>query len=166
MQHILPTHLFKAVIIIALIAFIGCEKKTDQQNEMSADDISADTISAVNPPSDIETEPDGEQKVTIPDVTGTWTGTFDGKSTTLDITEQTDSSFSGKIIINYKQPLKQTIKGQFNPSTLKISMVDQLHSKFMGKYNGSLKEDFKSFSGTFTKNRDGSEYSFNLKIKE
>jgi hypothetical protein len=171
MQLKFHIQILMVVIFLLAVSFSGCGDKTDQQGEMKTDnieahDISPDTISAVNPPSDSETEPDGEQMITIPDVTGTWTGTFDGKSTTLEITEQSDSNFTGKISINYKQPLHQTVKGNFSPSTLKISMVDQLHSKFMGKYKGDLKEDFKSFSGSFTKNRDGSQYSFNLKIKE
>lgn len=162
MQHRLPTHLFKAIIFIALIAFIGCEKKTEQQNEMSADDISPDTISTVNPPSDTEIEPDGEQMITIPDVTGTWTGTFDKRATTLKITEQTDSSFSGKITINYREVINQEVKGTIHPSSMKMTMADQLHSRYRGKYNGTLSEDGKTFSGTFTMDLDGSKFSFNL----
>jgi hypothetical protein len=162
MQHRLPTYLFKAVFIIALIAFIGCEKKTDQQNEMSADDISADTISAVTPPSDSESEPDGEVKITIPDVTGTWSGTFDKRATILNITEQTDSSFSGKITINYREVINQEVNGMIHPSSMKMTMADQLHSRYRGKYNGTLSDDGKNFSGNFTMDLDGSKFSFNL----
>jgi hypothetical protein len=155
----------KLVVLILLsisIFFLGCEKKTDKI-EQSKQQISNEQVTTDS--SSITDEPVGEKEIPIPDIKGTWTGTFDGKSTTLEIVEQTDSSFSGKISINYKQPLYQTVKGSFTPSTLKISMVDQLHSKFMGKYSGELSLNYDSFSGTFTKNRDGSKYSFNLNKK-
>jgi hypothetical protein len=44
-------------------------------------------------------------------------------------------------------------------------MVDQIHSKYMGKYNGKLSDDAKNLSGTFTMNRDGTKSSFNLNKK-
>ncbi|HEY6627199.1 MAG TPA: hypothetical protein VIZ21_09600 [Ignavibacteriaceae bacterium] len=154
--------IFALILLSASIVFLGCEKKTEQSQQpkdgIQTEQTAPDTVSEIK-------EPVVEEKIIIPDIKGTWTGTFDGKPTTLNITEQADSSFSGKITINYKQTLNQDVKGNFSPSTLKMSMVDQLHSKFMGKYIGNLSEDFKKFSGTFTKNRDNSTYSFNLNKK-
>ncbi len=150
------------LLLIVSIGFWGCEKKTDKieqpKEQVLTDQKTPDSSSKTD-------EPVTETRISIPDIKGTWTGTFDGKSTTLEITEQTDSNFFGNISINYKQPLHQTVKGNFTPSTFKISMIDQLHSKFMGKYNGELTKDYKSFSGKFTKNRDGSKFSFNLNKK-
>lgn len=149
-------------IISAFLFFIACEKKTEQTKQpkdgTQTEQTAPDKLQEIK-------EPVVEEKISIPDIKGNWTGTFDGKLTTLNIIEQTDSSFSGKITINYKQPINQDVIGNFNPSTLKMSMADQLHSKYMGKYNGNLSNDYKSFAGTFTKNRDGSQYSFNLKKK-
>ena len=153
------------LIVLTAMVFFGCEKKAgeSQQTEdgVKSENVSADTSSSV--PS--ENEPAVDNKIQIPDIKGTWTGVFDGKSTTLTITEQTDSSFSGKISINYKQTLNQDVNGNFSSSTLKMSMVDQLHSKFMGKYDGKLSSDSKNLSGTFIMNRDGTKTSFNLNKK-
>jgi FlaG/FlaF family flagellin (archaellin) len=152
------------LVMLTAVVYFGCEKKTDQSEEPTDNgDTEVITTDTTSGDDTIEKEPLEETKITIPDIRGPWTGKFDGKSTTLEITEQTDSSFFGKISINYKQTLNQNVKGNFSPTALKITMIDQLHSKFMGKYNGKFGENYNSFSGTFTKNRDGSQYTFNLK---
>jgi hypothetical protein len=108
-------------------------------------------------------EPVVEEIVTvIPDLKGKWTGTFDKRSTVLNITEQTDSSFSGKISISYREAINQEVRGTISPTTSKMLMKDQLHSRYRGKYGGKLSEDGKNFSGTFTMDLDGSKLSFNL----
>lgn len=164
-KHTLIKKFLTVLMLSASLIYFGCEKKAENskqtQQEVTSETISPDSASSVA----TESEPGNENKIQIPDIKGTWTGTFDGKSTTLNITEQTDSSFSGNISINYKQTLNQDVKGNFSPITLKISMADQLHSKFMGKYDGKLSEDNKKISGTFTKNRDGLKFSFNLNKK-
>ena len=157
--------LFISLILLSVISYFGCEKKAGESKQtedgVKSENVSADTSSSV--PS--ENEPATDKKIQIPDIKGTWTGTFDKRATTFTITEQTDSSFSGKITVNYKQTLNQDVEGNFSPTSLKISMSDLIHSKYMGKYDGKLSEDFKNFSGTFTKNRDGLQTSFNLNKK-
>jgi len=163
-QRTLFKQLFSAMVILAVIAFIGCEKKTEQQQgEVKNESVIPDTTSSISEPE--VGEPIIKEKITIPDIKGTWTGTFDKRTTTLKITEQTDSSFSGKISIKYRETINQDVKGTFSPTTKKISMTDQLHSRFMGKYNGTLSNDDKVISGTFIMNSDGSKYSFNLTKK-
>ena len=159
-QLLLKQFLTILIISVSLIYF-GCEKKAEKTDQPK-EEVTSETVMTDSTGSTKTNEPAAEEKMQIPDLKGTWTGVFDGKSTTLQITEQTDSSFSGKISINYKQTLNQDVKGNFSPASLKISMADQLHSKFMGKYNGKLSKDYKNFSGTFTKNRDNSNFSFNL----
>ena len=159
-QSLLKQFLTIIIISVSLIYF-GCEKKAEKTDQPK-EEVTSETVMTDSTGSTKTNEPAAEEKMQIPDLKGTWTGIFDGKSTTLQITEQTDSSFSGKISINYKQTLNQDVKGNFSPASLKISMTDQLHSKFMGKYNGKLSKDYKNFSGTFTKNRDNSNFSFNL----
>ena len=164
-KHKSKKMIFVSLVLFVSVVYFGCEKKTDNTEvktdnseieEITPDTTSGDSIEELKDPVE-------ETEIVIPDLKGSWTGKFDGKSTTLEITEQTDSSFMGKISIKYKQTLNQNVKGNFSPTTLKITMIDQLHSKYMGKYNGKFGEDYNSFSGTFTKNRDGSQYKFNLK---
>lgn len=142
-KNILSNWIFTVLLILTVVAYFGCEKKTEENGNKD------------NPKTEIKT----------PDLTGKWTGIFDGKSTVLDITEQTDSSFSGKVNISYRQAINQEVKGTFSPTTLKMTMTDQLHSRFQGVYSGSLSKEADNFSGTFTMDQDGSKYSFNLSKK-
>jgi len=164
MLYKFPKQIFTFVILLLGVVLFGCGDKTEKQNEMSADDISPDTISTLTPLTE-ERETEDEMMVSIPDVKGTWTGTFDKRATSLKITEQTDSSFSGKITINYREVINQEVKGMVHPSSMKITMADQLHSRYRGKYSGTLSEDGKTFSGTFTMDLDGTKFSYNLTKK-
>lgn len=158
-KHSISKLLFTVMISITVIAFIGCEKKVEQQQTDIKTEVDApDTVSAIE-------EPEVDEKIEVPDLKGTWTGKFDKRATTFKITEQTDSSFSGKITINYRQVINQEVKGTFSPTTLKMTMKDQLHSRFEGKYDGKLNKDLNNFSGTFTMKLDGSKFSFNLNKK-
>jgi len=155
-------------IMLAIVVFSGCDSKTEKQ-DITKDDGNTEQVKPdsslvedVNPEEDV---PDTETSVDIMDITGTWTGVFDKRSTVLNITEQTDSSFSGKISISYREIINQEVKGSFSTTTMKISMTDQLHSRYQGKYKGKLSEDGKNFSGTFTMDLDGKQFSFNLNKK-
>jgi hypothetical protein len=152
--------------ILAVTVYYGCEKKT-AESDTSIDNVETETIvTDTNSNETItEIEPVEEIEIVIPDLKGTWTGTFDSRSTVLNITEQTDSSFSGKISISYRQAINQDVKGSFSPSTMNMKMKDQLHSRFRGKYNGKLSKDVDNYSGTFTMDLDGSKFSFNLNKK-
>jgi len=152
--------------ILAVTVYYGCEKKTDE-SETSIDNVETETIVPNTNSSETltEIEPVEEIEIVIPDLKGTWTGTFDSRSTVLNITEQTDSSFSGKISISYRQAINQDVKGSFSPSTMNMKMKDQLHSRFRGKYNGKLSKDADNYSGTFTMDLDESKFSFNLNKK-
>ena len=160
-KHILLKQFVAVLIMLTAIVYFGCEQKTEKadepQDEVNTEEGTQDTSSGVKEPA--------AEEITIPDITGTWSGVFDGRSTVLKITEQTDSSFSGKISISYRQAINQDVKGTFSPTTMSISMADQLHSRYMGKYSGKLSEDNKNFSGTFTMDLDGKKFSFNLNKK-
>lgn len=154
--------LFTTLLLLSILAQFGCEKKTEKieqpKEEVKTEEVMPDTSSGIK-------EAVIEVKITIPNIKGTWTGTFDKRVTTLTITEQIDSSFSGKISIKYKETINQDVKGTFSPTSKKVSMTDQIHSKYMGKYNGKLSDEGKNLSGTFTMNRDGTTTSFNLNKK-
>ena len=157
---------FVVLVIITSVIYFGCEKKTDQSEEPT-DNADTEVITSDTTSGDATTENETVEdvKITIPDIRGTWTGTFDQRSTVLNITEQTDSSFSGKISISYRQAINQEVKGSLSPATMNMKMKDQLHSRFQGKYNGKLSEDADNYSGTFTMDLDGSKFSFNLNKK-
>ena len=161
-KHTSFKSLFISLVLLSVILYFGCEKKvekTDQPKEkITTDGVTPDTTVDVK-------DPVIEEKISIPDIKGTWTGIFDGKSTTLNITEQNDSNFSGKISISYREAINQDIKGSFSPTTLKMTMTDQLHSRYQGSYAGNLSKDLNSFSGTFTMKVDGSKFSFNFNKK-
>ena len=155
-----------AVVMLTVVVYFGCEKKTDK-TESQMDNVETETIvpDTASDETITEIEPVDEIEIVIPDLKGTWTGTFDSRSTVLNITEQTDSSFSGKISISYRQAINQDVKGSFSPSTMNMKMKDQLHSRFRGKYNGKLSKDADNYSGTFTMDLDESKFSFNLNKK-
>ena len=157
---------FAVLVMITAVVYFGCEKKTDQSEEPTENaDTEVITTDTTSGDTTTEIEPVEETKITIQDIKGAWTGTFDNKSTALNITEQTDSSFSGKISISYRQAINQDVKGSFSPATMNMEMKDQLHSRYRGTYNGKLSEDGKNFSGTFIMDLDGSKFSFNLNKK-
>jgi PBP1b-binding outer membrane lipoprotein LpoB len=158
-KQILTSISFAGLILFIILIQAGCEKKTEQpKEENKTEEITPDTSSKISPPV-------VEEKISIPDIKGTWAGKFDNHATTLTITSQTDSSFSGKISISYRQAINQEVKGSFSPSTMKMTMTDQLHSRYEGGYDGKLSADLKNFSGTFTMKLDGSKLSFNLNKK-
>ncbi len=158
---------FLAIILISLgiIVFFGCEKKTETP------EIKEDTMQETEQQSEQEvveetTEPEPEEPVVqIPDLLGQWTGKFDARNTVLNITEQTDSTFKGKITISYREVINQEVEGTISPSTMRMTMKDMLHSRFRGRYAGKLSDDGKTFSGTFTMDLDKSQFSFNLTKK-
>ena len=156
------SRLSAVLLFAASIVFVGCEKKSEQTEQpkdgIQTEQTAPDTVSEIK-------EPVLEEKITIPDMKGTWNGVFDKRATTLKITEQTDSSFSGTITINYREVINQEVKGNFSPTTLKMTMTDQLHSRYQGSYSGKLSNDLNSYSGTFTMKIDGSKFSFNLNKK-
>lgn len=152
------------LIVFTSITYIGCEQKNDRAEQPENAKVSADTTSIAfksEEPKDTVVV----AKIIVPDMIGTWNGTFDGRSCTLKITEQIDSSFTGKITINYRQVTNQDIKGILYPRTGEITMADQLHSRYQGKYKGELSTNNNNFSGTFTMDNDGTKYSFNLNRK-
>jgi hypothetical protein len=153
-------------LLLAAIALVGCgEKKTE--TEKKQDVVKKTEVQKLKkiPPKKSTQKKNPVVVPTIPDITGNWTGTFDGRSAFLTITEQTDSSFAGKVTINYRQQINQVVKGSFSPATMNMSMSDQTHSRFMGKYDGKLSNEASVYSGHFIMNVDGSKLSFNFKKK-
>lgn len=153
-----------AVLLIATI-FIGCEKKTEAPNGDQNTSMESESTPIEETPEEID-EPEAEEPtVQIPDLKGQWTGKFDSRNTVLNITEQTDSSFKGRITISYREVINQEVEGTISPTTNRITMRDLLHSRYKGRYTGKLSEDGQKYSGIFTMDVDKTQLSFNLTKK-
>jgi hypothetical protein len=106
-----------------------------------------------------------EEVVKVPDLTGTWTGSFDRRATTLKITEQDSSTFKGNITINYRDVINQQVSGKLDLEKNTFTMNDLLHHRFAGSYVGSISEEYTTMEGTFTGKTDNRKVQFNLKRK-
>ncbi|MDO8548556.1 MAG: hypothetical protein Q7S39_00190 [Ignavibacteria bacterium] len=155
----------KIILIICSVTIvffmIGCEKtnqKTSDQENQKNEEAQEEKVATSEPAEELP-------KIIIPDLKGSWSGVFDGRSTTLTITEQDSTTFKGNITINYRNPVNQRISGTINPEDNTISMKDLLKSRFQGNYSGKLSEDKNKFSGTFTMILDKSRYNFSLDRK-
>ncbi|MDP2364309.1 MAG: hypothetical protein Q8M94_11155, partial [Ignavibacteria bacterium] len=103
--------------------------------------------------------------VQIPDLKGKWTGKFDGRVTTLNITEQDGLTYKGSITINYRDVINQQVSGKINLEKKTFTMNDLLHHRFAGNYSGKISEDLNTLAGTFIQKVDKRQSQFNLKRK-
>jgi len=139
-------------------------EKTGEMAEDAVKKVGETTEKVVN--KTVETADSIAEKVT--DVVsnnflvGVWTGKLDSRLTTLTITKQDGNNFEGKITISYRKPLNQDVKGTYNAETKVLTMEDQLHSRYKGKYSGKLSDDEKTYSGTFTTIVDKKIFNFSL----
>jgi len=153
--------LFTAVLLISFGT--GCgekERETPQTGE--------DTTTMMNGEMDTTSQMDDSitvTKETVPDITGTWSGSFDRRATTLKITEQDSSTFKGNITINYRDVINQQVSGEIDLEKNTFTMNDLLHHRFAGTYSGSISDDYKSLEGTFTGKTDNRKVQFNLELK-
>lgn len=156
-------HKFYLLTIVLLsILFSSCDKR-----EESEEGIVSDTLTTQPPAADtaINNTDAVDEQDSIPDLTGTYTGTFDQRPTTLRITEQNEEEFKGAITINYREVINQDVSGKINYEKNTFSMKDLLHSRFRGTYEGTVSEDGRNLSGTFTMDLDNSKFKFNLTKK-
>ena len=151
------------LIFAVLILSAGCQKKAEQPE---GEKPSKDTTKMVTPEKPkVDTTAKADTTKMYPDLTGKWTGTFDKRSTTFNITEQNGENFKGSMTIAYKQPLNKDISGKIKSGGLQLTMRDLTHSRFMGNYSGKISNDGNKISGTFTMNADKSSYSFTFSKK-
>ena len=161
MQKLLSLSKYSILIVsITLLAlvFTGCGKKSEEEQKPAQQaEKQQVTEKAEQPPETAdesaskEAERPEEAKTPVtPDLVGKWTGTLDGRSTTLTITEQNGLNFKGKITINYRNPVNQQVEGSFKVETGDLTMKDIIHTRYQGTYRASLVDDFNKMSGTFT----------------
>jgi Sec-independent protein translocase protein TatA len=173
--------LFLSLIVIVAILLVSCDKaketmddaqKTVEETADKAGEVTKDAVEKVEETTekvvdsvattDEKAAEKVENVVTEKPLLGVWQGKLDSRLTILSITSQEGNNFSGKITINYRNPINQEVKGTLNPETKALTMADQIHSRFKGKYSGKLSEDGKTYSGTFTTLVDKNSVSFNL----
>ncbi|MCB0748125.1 MAG: hypothetical protein KDC90_11750, partial [Ignavibacteriae bacterium] len=106
-----------------------------------------------------------EDAVSSKAFTGVWVGKLNNRETTLSITNQDGKDISGKIMINFRNPINQKVKGTFDSETNTLTMQDQLNIQYKGKYSGKISEDGKTYSGTFTILENKKSYDFKLAKK-
>jgi hypothetical protein len=150
-----------AGILCLSLCLTGCQKK--QEEPKPADTLqpaqtNADTAKKSATP--VETA----AKKTV-SLIGSWKGELDSRTTTLKITEQKRNSFSGTIVINWREVVNQKVSGTVNPDTREVQMKDMLHARNAAKYSGKLSKDGKTFSGTYTQIVDNQKSTFSLSLK-
>lgn len=159
------------LFLTASINFLGCETK--ETKEPSDAQAKLDSIAAVEAQQTADSIAKqvadsialAEQQALIPDMIGKWTGALDGRATTLTITEQNENTFSGTIIINYRQVSNKAVSGTIDVESYQISMRDTQKFRYAGTYSGKLSYDKTKFSGTFTIPVDNNSFSFSLTKK-
>jgi hypothetical protein len=155
------------VLIISLALFIGCEKKANEKTDAQPQTTEETTQTTPEQQPVQETIP----PVVIPDLSGKWSGTFDARSATLNVTEQSGNDFSGSIYIAYRNPLNKQVTGKVDENTLVVTMSDMGQGRFHGTYSATLSDEnigtilWKKLTGTFTMKLDGKKYSFNFSKK-
>jgi hypothetical protein len=169
--------LLLTIIISIVLLFDGCDKakeavedasKTVQETtEKAADKVAETTDSVVSKAAENveDAAKKVEEVVSEKPLIGVWIGKLDSRLTTLTITAEDGDQITGKITINYRQQINQDVKGKFNSETKTLTLQDQIHTRYMGKYSGKISEDGKIYSGTYTTLVDKNSASFNLTKK-
>lgn len=149
---------------LTFLFVIGCEKKTETNPEEKVETTIEKPV-VETPVEKVDSVKPEVPKIVIPDMIGTWSGTFDSRACTLKITKQDSTTFSGSITINYREVVNQTVSGTVNVEKNTVSMKDLIHSRYQGTYSGKLSSDMKNLAGTFTITVDKKNLSFNLNKK-
>ena len=146
---------FSVLFLITSLVLIsaGCEKKAEKPEGEST---MKDTTNMAQPENDTTAQ--------YPDLTGTWTGTFESHGATLKITEQKNENFKASLTVQYREPMNKTISGTIE-SDNKISMKDEEKSRSEATYSASLSEDGKKITGTSTLKINGNKANFTFTKK-
>ena len=82
---------------------------------------------------------------------GDWKGTFDNTVTTFTISEANKDEVFASILVNYRKPLQETLKGTIDMDTraFQFDDVNPTNKILDGGYKGSFSQDFASFSGEY-----------------
>ena len=164
-MNILMKQFIIVIIFSTTLVFLGCEKKTETPEVKQDSTIQTDPMEVEETMVDTTTPVVEIPVVQIPDLVGKWTGKFDGRVTTLNITEQDGLTYKGSITINYRDVINQQISGKINLEKKTFTMNDLLHHRFAGSYSGKISDDLNTLAGTFIQKVDKRQAQFNLRRK-
>jgi len=167
--------IFFAVIISVMMFFFGCDntkekvedtsKTVEKTTEKAVEKVAEITDSVVTKTADnVENAAQKAEKVVEQKhLIGVWEGKLANRATTLTITSQdANEEITGKIVINLGHRIRQDVKGKYDPNSRTITMKDQLQQKDRGKYKGTISENGKVFTGTFTTLANNKSVDFKL----
>lgn len=153
--------LFSVIILFSLVLIIsGCQKKTEQPTGETKKDTSH-----VVTPQQPDTTAKADTTKKYPDLTGTWTGSFQAHNATLKISDQTGENFKASLNVAYREPMQKTISGTIKPETNKVNMRDVVKTRYEASYVADLTKDGKQLSGTAHFKVDGKDVNFTFKKK-
>ena len=161
---------YLSFILVLVIFFVSCDSaKESAENVMDkTDEVAKESIEKVNDAASETVENVAEELNKAAEdnkFIGTWSGKFDIRTGTMIVTKQEGNDFEGTITINLRTVINQDVKGTFDPETNKVTIKDQLRSKFKGVYSGTLSEDGTTISGNFKTNLDNKNYNFSFSKK-
>lgn len=146
---------FIVLLFASIILCAGCEKKT-QNTEQPV----GDTVKTTIPKTDTTAAADTTKVMSL---LGTWNGILNERVSTFRVTEFKDNKIKGAISVQSRGVITHEVAGTFVPETRAVRLSDVTRSRDMGRYSGTLSEDGKTLSGTFTQNADGRTSKFNYK---
>ena len=79
-----------------------------------------------------------------------WSGTFEGRSATLTITESTSKGVKAIFKVSYNREIQISLVGNVNPSTNKIHLNNPANSGDLnGKFDGTFNDERTSLTGVY-----------------
>lgn len=154
--------LVTVLLFTASVSFFGCDTREEQKPEDSLEMPDTVITDTTQPPAADTTQQEAEQ---LPDMTGTWTGTVEGRNATFTIDKQDGKEFSGSMSISYREQLNKTVAGTFNFEENKLTMRDTQKFRYAGTYSGKITDDNTKMSGTFTITADNLNVPFSFTKK-
>ena len=152
------------ILLSSLIVFsAGCEKKAEKpEGENAAKDT---TNMVASEQSNADTTAKADTTKQYPDLTGTWTGTFESHAATLKVTEQNGADFKANLSVAYRQPMNKKVSGKLDLSTKQVTMADAEKSRTESSYSATLSDDGTKISGTSTMKVGGTKSKFTFTKK-
>ena len=145
------TSLGKYLSVLTLICSLivlsaGCEKKAEKPE---GEKTMKDTTNMAQPEQqNADTTVMAENTQKYPDLIGTWSGSFQSHAATLKVTEQQDENFKANLSVAYREPMNKVVNGTIDLATNKITMKDDVKSRYESTYNAKLSEDLKKITGS------------------
>ncbi|MCK6603720.1 MAG: hypothetical protein L6Q59_02380 [Ignavibacteriaceae bacterium] len=144
------------VLFLMLGLFIGCgkkEKPEEPKKEPVKTETKADSVAK-------------EPEMKLPALEGTWAGGIGQYPVTLTLNAiKNDEEVTGKVVISFRNPVSYSVKGTYAYKTGQMTLTDADGIRSGGSFSGTVSEDGKTFSGTYTETVSKVSSAFNLTKK-